>query len=124
VTDQDGLYTPAEFANPNLYPPGYHWRVDRLFVSDDLTSAQAVESGSGWSLFLGFNPSGASRINVETRSASNNPPGSAASRIGFFAGSHVFAAPVVSSALSNAVSIELPSALTALDVNDLIAQIC
>ena len=96
VSDQQGLFDPSQFTDANLYPPGYHWKIDRQFRPTDGASAMARTGQLGsWELVLTFTSSGSARFNADTQIAFGAPQGSALNRLAFFLGPRVIQAPSV-----------------------------
>lgn len=96
VDDQEGLFDPSQFTDPQLYPPGYHWRVDRQFNPGDLVSAVAMPGQVGtWELVLTLTAGGAARFDADSRVAYAAPQGTPANHLAIFVGPRVIQAPQV-----------------------------
>lgn len=94
LTDQDGLYDSTQFTDPQLYPPGYHWKIDQLLAPRDLVSAKAIPGqGGAWELVLTFTAHGAARLEADTKTAVAAPY--PADRLAVFIGPRVVQAPEV-----------------------------
>jgi hypothetical protein len=95
--DQGNLYDISQFVYPVFYPPGYHWKLDRGFSPVAVLAATAVPSGvpGTWTIDLSLNQAGAERIQADSLAASAAQPNSPQSRIAFFVGPRVVAAPTV-----------------------------
>jgi preprotein translocase subunit SecD len=100
--DQMGLYDPAQFGNPDYYPPNCHWRVDLSITSTSVRSARVLRDNAaqGWLIDLVFTPDGGARFRQDATTAMRSPIGSPGNRIAFFVGSEVISAPIVVTAPS------------------------
>ena len=107
LQDQDGLYDPAQFGDPQLYPPGYHWRIDKALQPADVRSAVVGFSSAvnAWAVDVTFTPKGALRFQADSQAAYNGQPGHPENRIAFFVGSRVVSTPGVQSPSSRETEI-------------------
>ena len=106
LADQQGLFDAAQFSDPLLYPPGYHWKIDTEFQPGDLLTAQLVEPttpGGQWSADLVFNLEGTGRIQAD-----GNSPQGAGNKVAFFTGKEVLAAPDVPATVPTSITLVLP----------------
>jgi hypothetical protein len=97
LTDQNNLYDPAEFGNPLLYPPGYHWKIDRGVGPHGIQAVAVVQDRQShqWAITLRFTPAAAARWAADTQAAYQQPQGTPFNRMAIFVGSQIVWAPQV-----------------------------
>lgn len=113
IGDQQNRFNPKQFQDPQLYPPGYHWRIDNAIDASDVTNAQvgSDQTSGQISVDITFNGHGAaewSRITTAAYAAyqtsPSNPP--AAAHIAIFLDNDIISAPqVISGGQSNQTQI-------------------
>lgn len=115
LSDQNGLFDPAQFGDPTYYIAGYHWKVDRAFSPQDVASIESQPSGGGGLLLtLFFNAQGAARLRVELEQAAAAQPQSPMNHLAVFVGKEVLATPIITGMPRITSSIQI-----ALDANGL-----
>jgi hypothetical protein len=71
--DQENLYDPSQFSNPELYPPGYHWKVDTRFSPMDVLGATTYQTNPGgvsaWGVDLRLAPKATERFHADAAAA-------------------------------------------------------
>lgn len=111
-SDQDGQFDTHQFGNPSLYPPGYHWRVDRALPPHSVLSAELAsdpDRAGRWVAYLTLTKAGQERLNIDSAYALSQPAGTPGSHLALFAGPEVLVAPQV---------VELPSAPVAVSLGN------
>ena len=109
--DQENLYDPNQFANTQLYPTGYHWKIDDALDASDVTSADVGTDQNGQiAVNITFNDTGAtewSKITTAayafTRQSPAAPPPQA--QVAIFLDNQIITAPVVQGPSSNNTQI-------------------
>ena len=109
--DQENLYDPNQFSNTNLYPTGYHWKIDDALDASDVTSADVGTNSNGQiAVNISFNDAGATEWNKITTAAyayyqqnPTSPPPQ--SQVAIFLDQEILTAPVVQGASSNQTQI-------------------
>lgn len=108
LKDQDGLYDPAQFSNPQYYPTAsgtaYHWKIDNSLSATDVTSASVAldPSSNQYQVDINFNGAGASAWETLTTAAYKNDAGCPSTtvptnQVAIFLDNEVLTAPCVSS---------------------------
>ena len=100
VSDQQGHYDPAQFANTALYPTGYHWKIDNnLDATDVNTATVGTDANTGQiTVDINFNSAGATEWSKITTAANNvyvSNPTSPLAQIAIFLDNDILTAPVV-----------------------------
>jgi SecD/SecF fusion protein len=100
VSDQQGHYDPAQFANTALYPTGYHWKIDNnLDATDVNTATVGTDANTGQiTVNINFNSAGATEWSKITTAANNvyvSNPTSPLAQIAIFLDNDILTAPVV-----------------------------
>jgi SecD/SecF fusion protein len=113
--DQENLYTPSQLGNGQLYPSGYHWKIDNLLPASDIVSSQVGTDSSGNpAVDINFNGAGANEWSKITTAANNaytadgctqNSACPAPSMVAIFLDTNVISAPVVVQASSSTTQI-------------------
>ena len=111
LADQENLYDPAQFGNTQLYPSGFHWKIDDALDASDVTSADVgVDQSNQVAVNITFNDTGASEWNKITTAAysfyqqnTTAPPPQA--QVAIFLDKDVLTAPVVQGVSSNQTQI-------------------
>jgi SecD/SecF fusion protein len=113
--DQDNLYIPSQLGNGELYPSGYHWKIDNsLPAADIVSSSVGTDSNGKPAVDISFNGSGASEWNTITTAAnkvyvadgcSSSSGCPAPSMVAIFLDTNVISAPVVEGASSSTTEI-------------------
>ncbi len=111
LADQENLYDPAQFANTQLYPTGYHWKIDDALDASDVTSADVGTDANGnIAVNINFNDVGASEWSKITTAAyaftqqnPTAPPPQA--QVAIFLDKDIITAPVVQGPSSNKTQI-------------------
>jgi SecD/SecF fusion protein len=113
--DQQGLYVPSQLSDSQLYPSGYHWKIDNaLPASDIVSSSVGTDQDGNPAVDISFNGSGASEWSTITGaaykvySANGCSPSSscpAPSMIAIFLDQSVISAPVVEGQSSSSTEI-------------------
>jgi SecD/SecF fusion protein len=111
LADQENLYDPAQFGNPQLYPSGYHWKIDDALDASDVTSADVGTDQSGQiAVNITFNDTGATEWSKLTTAAyaftqqnTAAPPPQA--QLAIFLDNSIITAPVVQGPSSNNTQI-------------------
>jgi SecD/SecF fusion protein len=111
LADQENLYDVAQFGNPQLYPTGYHWKIDDALDASDVTSADVgVDSQGAIAVNIQFNDAGATEWNKITTAAyaftqqsPSAPPAQA--QVAIFLDKDIITAPVVQQPSSNQTQI-------------------
>ncbi len=111
LADQEQLYDPAQFGNPQLYPAGYHWKIDDALDASDVTSADVGTDSTGQiAVNITFNEAGATEWNKVTTAAyaftqrsPQAPPAQA--QVAIFLDKDIITAPVVQQPSSNQTQI-------------------
>ena len=68
--DQDDLFQPSQLSNGQLYPSGYHWKIDNnLPAGDIVSSALGTDSNGGPAVDITFNSAGGNEWNKITSAA-------------------------------------------------------
>ncbi|MEA2614598.1 MAG: hypothetical protein QOE72_381 [Chloroflexota bacterium] len=97
--DQQNLYDPSQFSDPQLYPPGYHWKLDTNFSPMDVIGVKTFQTNPGgvgaWAVDLGLTPAATERFHADAAAAGAAPVNTPESRIAFFVGPRVVSAPTV-----------------------------
>jgi SecD/SecF fusion protein len=109
--DQENLYDPAQFSNTQLYPPGYHWKIDDALDASDVTAADVgTDSNGNIAVNITFNDAGATEWNKITTAAyaftqqsPTAPPAQA--QVAIFLDRDIITAPVVQGPSSNQTQI-------------------
>jgi SecD/SecF fusion protein len=128
--DQDDLFQPSQLSNGQLYPSGYHWKIDNnLPAADIVSSALGTDSNGGPAVDITFNSAGGNEWNKITSAAntvyseSGCSSGSACpapSMVAIFLDTQVISAPVVEGASSTSTQI---TGLTLAEAQSLQSQI-
>jgi preprotein translocase subunit SecD len=129
LTDQQGRFDASQFTDPNLYPTGFHWKIDTSLPAADVMSATVgTDSTSGViAVDINFNSAGATEWTRITNAAyaayTSDPADPGAAQVGLFLDDAVLAAPIVTGAgqsnqteITGAFTAESASALAA-DIN-------
>jgi SecD/SecF fusion protein len=111
LADQENLYDPAQFSNTQLYPTGYHWKIDDALDASTVTNADVgVDQSNQVAVNITFNDTGASEWNKLTTAAfafyqqsTTNPPPQA--QLAIFLDKDIITAPVVQGVSSNQTQI-------------------
>ncbi len=111
LADQENLYDIAQFGNPQLYPTGYHWKVDDALDASDVTQADVgVDQQGAIAVNIQFNEKGAAEWNKITTAAyaftqqsPQTPPAQA--QVAIFLDKSIITAPVVQQPSSNQTQI-------------------
>jgi SecD/SecF fusion protein len=113
--DQDDLFVPSQLGNGQLYPSGYHWKIDNSLPASDIVSSSVGTDQSGNpAVDINFNGNGATEWSKVTTaayavySANGCSAGStcpAPSMVAIFLDNKVISAPVVEGASSNSTQI-------------------
>jgi SecD/SecF fusion protein len=109
--DQENLYDPAQFSNTQLYPTGYHWKIDDALDASDVTAADVGTDSTGQiAVNITFNDAGATEWNKITTAAyaftqqsPTAPPAQA--QVAIFLDKDIITAPVVQGPSSNQTQI-------------------
>ena len=107
LSDQQRLFDSSQFNDPNLYPPGYHWKIDSGVGPHGVVSAKAVYDSQAqqWAIVIDFTQSAAQHFGADTQAAYQASPGTAASHIAFFVGNQVISAPLVAAPSSSSTHV-------------------
>jgi SecD/SecF fusion protein len=127
LADQENLFDPAQLANTQFYPTGYHWKIDDNLDASDVQAADVGTDQSGQiAVNITFDDKGASEWSKVTNAAytfyqqsPSNPPPQA--RVAIFLDNQVLTAPVVQGASSNRTQIT--GGFTSQQAQDLAAKI-
>ena len=111
LADQENLYDVAQFGNPQLYPTGYHWKIDDALDASFVTNADVgVDSTGAIAVNITFNDAGATEWNKITTAAyaftqqnPSDPPPQA--QVAIFLDKSIITAPVVQQPSSNKTQI-------------------
>ena len=111
LADQENLYDPAQFANTQLYPTGFHWKIDDALDASDVTGADVgVDQSNQVAVNITFNDAGASEWSKITTAAyqftqqnPTSPPAQA--QVAIFLDKDILTAPVVQGPSSNQTQI-------------------
>ncbi len=111
LADQENLYDVAQFNNTQLYPSGYHWKIDDALDASDVTSADVGTNSTGAiAVNISFNDAGATEWNKITTAAyaytqqnPSAPPPQA--QVAIFLDKDIITAPVVQQPSSNQTQI-------------------
>jgi SecD/SecF fusion protein len=111
LADQENLYDLAQFSNTQLYPTGYHWKIDDALDASDVTSADVgTDSNGSIAVNITFNDAGASEWSKITTAAyaftqqnPTAPPPQA--QVAIFLDKDIITAPVVQGPSSNQTQI-------------------
>ena len=111
LADQERLYDPTQFSNSQLYPPGYHWKIDDALDASDVIQASVGNDSTGQiAVNINFNDAGAtewSRITTAayafTQQNPSAPPPQA--QVAIFLDNQIITAPVVQGPSSNNTQI-------------------
>jgi SecD/SecF fusion protein len=109
--DQENLVDPNQLSNPQLYPTGYHWKIDDALDASDVTSADVgADQNGNIAVNIHFNDAGATEWSKVTTAAyaftqqnPANPPPQA--QVAIFLDSTIITAPVVQGPSSNNTQI-------------------
>jgi SecD/SecF fusion protein len=102
IADQQGHYDTAQFADTQLYPTGFHWKIDNSLDATDVNSASVGQDSTNGQIAvqINFNSAGASEWAKITDAAyaqyqtnPSAPPPQA--QIAIFLDTEVLTAPVV-----------------------------
>jgi hypothetical protein len=97
--DQQNLYDPSQFSDPQLYPPGYHWKLDTEFSPMDVIGVKTFQTNPGgagtWAVDLLLTPAATERFHADAAAAGAATVHTPESRIAFFVGPRVVSAPTV-----------------------------
>jgi SecD/SecF fusion protein len=128
--DQDDLFQPSQLSNGQLYPSGYHWKIDNnLPAGDIVSSALGTDSNGGPAVDITFNSAGGNEWNKITSAAytvyndngcSSGAACPAPSMVAIFLDNQVISAPVVQGASSTSTEI---TGLTLAEAQSLQSQI-
>ena len=111
LADQENLYDPNQFANTQLYPTGYHWKVDdKLDASDVISADVGVDQSNQVAVNISFDDKGASEWSNITNAAyafyqQNTTAPPAQAQVAIFLDKDIITAPVVQGASSNKTQI-------------------
>lgn len=106
LSDQENLFDPRQFSQPQFYPPGYHWKIDDKLDASDVIAADVGTDQSGQiAVNITFNEKGANEWNKITTAAVAAGQGSPLNRVAIFLDNQVITAPDVISASSNQTQI-------------------
>jgi len=107
ASDQQRLFDSSQFSDPNLYPPGYHWKIDSGVGPHGVVSARAVYDSQSqqWAIVIDFTQSAAQHFGADTQAAYQASPGTAANHIAFFVGNRVVSAPFVAAPSSSSTQV-------------------
>jgi SecD/SecF fusion protein len=113
--DQLGLYEKSQLDNTQLYPTGYHWKIDQNLPASDITSSSlGTDSNGGPAVDITFNGSGANEWGKITQAANavytanNCSTGTscpATAQVAIFLDDAVISAPVVVQSSTNQTQI-------------------
>jgi len=114
--DQNDLFEPGQLSDTQLYPSGYHWKIDNsLPASDIVSSSVGTDATTGQpTVDISFNGSGASQWLKITTAANNvytaegctpDSACAAGSMVAIFLDTAVISAPVVDSPSSSSTEI-------------------
>jgi SecD/SecF fusion protein len=111
LADQENLYDPNQFPNTQLYPTGYHWKIDDALDASTVTNADVgVDQSNQVAVNITFNDTGASEWNKLTTAAyafyqqsTTSPPPQA--QLAIFLDKDIITAPVVQGVSSNQTQI-------------------
>ncbi|MGH7723145.1 MAG: protein translocase subunit SecD [Candidatus Dormibacteria bacterium] len=111
LADQEHLFDASQFGNPQLYPPGYHWKIDDALDASDVTAADVGTDQNGQiAVNITFNDAGASEWSKLTTAAyaftqqsPSAPPPQA--QLAIFLDNQIITAPVVRGPSSNKTQI-------------------
>ncbi|HSP65358.1 MAG TPA: protein translocase subunit SecD, partial [Candidatus Deferrimicrobium sp.] len=111
LADQENLYDAAQIGNPQLYPTGFHWKIDDALDASDVTSADVgVDQQGAIAVNIQFNDKGATEWNKITTAAyaftqqsPQTPPAQA--QVAIFLDKDILTAPVVQQPSSNQTQI-------------------
>ncbi len=109
--DQENLFNPAQLSNPQMYPTGFHWKIDDALDASDVTSADVGTDSNGQiAVNISFNDAGASEWSKITTAAyaftqqnPSAPPPQA--QVAIFLDRDILTAPVVQGPSSNKTQI-------------------
>jgi hypothetical protein len=97
--DQQNLYDPSQFSDPQLYPPGYHWKLDTEFSPMDVIGVKTFQTNPGgagtWAVDLLLTPAATERFHADAAAAGAATANTPESRIAFSVGPRVVSAPTV-----------------------------
>jgi len=107
LSDQQRLFDSSQFSDPNLYPPGYHWKIDSGVGPHGVVTAKAVYDSQSqqWAIVVDFTQSAAQHFGADTQAAYQASPGTAANHIAFFVGNRVISAPFVAAPSSSSTQV-------------------
>jgi SecD/SecF fusion protein len=112
ISDQKRLFDPRQLSDPNLYPQGFHWKIDDNIDASDVQKADAVvdTQTAQWVVTIQFDGKGADEWNKVTTKAYSftqqnptNPPPQ--SHVAIFLDNQIITAPYVQSPSSNQTQI-------------------
>ena len=99
INDQKGHYDVAQFGNTQVYPTGYHWKIDENLDASTVISANVQPDQNGQiGVQVNFNGTGASEWSKITTAANNvylSNPSSPLAQIAIFLDNDVLTAPFV-----------------------------
>jgi SecD/SecF fusion protein len=99
INDQKGHYDIAQFGNTQVYPTGYHWKIDENLDASTVISANVQPDQNGQiGVQVNFNGTGASEWSKITTAANNvylSNPSSPLAQIAIFLDNDVLTAPFV-----------------------------
>ncbi|MBV8194256.1 MAG: hypothetical protein JOY80_01870, partial [Candidatus Dormibacteraeota bacterium] len=100
IRDQDGLFDPGQFSNPQLYPSSYHWRIDPTLTVRHVTHVMLATNPNTRqpAIVITFDATGAAEWSLVTTRAYNeyvSAPTSPGAQVAFFIGKEVVSAPYV-----------------------------
>jgi SecD/SecF fusion protein len=102
LADQQGHYNASQFANPTVYPTGYHWKIDQNLDATDVNSATVGTSSTSGQIAvdINFNSAGANEWAKITNAAfaqyqTNTAAPPPTAQIAIFLDNDVLTAPVV-----------------------------
>jgi SecD/SecF fusion protein len=123
LRDQERHYTAQQLLDPNLYPTGYHWKIDDNILATDVTKADAGFSTqqNQYAVDITFNSHGAAEWSKITNAAFAAPQGTPPNRIAIFLDDTIISAPSVQSPSSN--TTEITGGFTADGATQLASQI-
>jgi SecD/SecF fusion protein len=106
VADQQSLYDPKQFSDPNFYPSGYHWKIDNNLQASDVSSADVGLAQNGqFAVNINFNAHGADEWSKITTAAFQQQQGSPQNRVAIFLDNDIITAPDVISPSSSQTQI-------------------
>ncbi|MDQ6856340.1 MAG: protein translocase subunit SecD [Candidatus Dormibacteraeota bacterium] len=111
LADQENLYDVTQLGNPQVYPTGYHWKIDDALDASDVTNADVgVDQQGAIAVNIQFNDKGATEWNrittaayAFTQQSPQTPPAQA--QVAIFLDKTILTAPVVQSPSSNKTQI-------------------